>query len=140
MEHFGAFSSIIGDKKKKKRKSVKKLKTLMPDICVSEMGQRCSGNGLSPVRRQAMTWINADLLSIAPLGTKFSKIQTEIQNFSVIKMQLKMASAKWQPFRSGRDELIFCLYSSLIVISLELTIHRYIFATDNVGHSSQGFT
>ena len=37
-----------------------------------------SRNGLSPVRRQAITWTNADLLSIGPLGTNFSEIR--IQN------------------------------------------------------------
>ena len=34
-----------------------------------------SGNGLSPNRRQAITWINAILLLIRPLGTNFSEIQ-----------------------------------------------------------------
>ena len=33
------------------------------------------GNGLSPVRRQAITWTNADLLSIGLLGTNFSEIR-----------------------------------------------------------------
>ena len=32
-----------------------------------------SGNGLSPVRRQAITWTNADLSSIRPLGRTFSE-------------------------------------------------------------------
>ena len=32
-----------------------------------------SGNGLSPVRRQAITWTNAGLLSIGPLRTNSSK-------------------------------------------------------------------
>ena len=40
-----------------------------------------SGNGLSPVRRQALTWINADLQSIGPLETNFSENRIEIQNF-----------------------------------------------------------
>ena len=34
----------------------------------------CSGNGLSPARRQAITWINAGLLSFEPLGINFSEI------------------------------------------------------------------
>ena len=33
------------------------------------------GNGLLSVRRQAITWTNADLLSIEPLVTNFSEIQ-----------------------------------------------------------------
>ena len=35
-----------------------------------------SGNGLSPVRRQAITWINTDLLSIGPLGTNLSEFES----------------------------------------------------------------
>ena len=60
-----------------------------------------SGNGLSPVRWQAFTRTNADLLSIRPLVTNFSQIQIEIKNFSLMKMHLKMSSAKWQPFCPG---------------------------------------
>ena len=33
-----------------------------------------SDNGLSPIRRQAIIWMNAGLLWIGPLGTKFSEI------------------------------------------------------------------
>ena len=53
-----------------------------------------SGNGLSPVRRQAITWTNADLLSIGPLGTNFREIWIEILTFWLKKMRLKMTSAK----------------------------------------------
>ena len=38
-----------------------------------------SGNGLSPVWHQAITWTNAGLLSIGRLGTNFSEIQIKIQ-------------------------------------------------------------
>ena len=63
-----------------------------------------SGNGLSPIRCQAITWTNADLLSIGPLGTNFSDIWIKC-NFSFMKMYLKMLSATWQPFCPGRDGL-----------------------------------
>ena len=33
-----------------------------------------SGNGLSPIRHQAITWTNATLMSIGPLGTNFNEI------------------------------------------------------------------
>ena len=33
-----------------------------------------SDNGLSPIRRQAIIWTNAGLLSIGPQGTNFSEI------------------------------------------------------------------
>ena len=57
-----------------------------------------SGNVLSPVRRQAITWTNADLLSITPLGTNFGEILINGQNVLLIKMHLKMSSAKRRPF------------------------------------------
>ena len=75
-------------------------------ICVSELIGTGSGNGLSPVLHQAITWTNADLLSIGPLGTNFIEIWIKIQKFSFLKMPLKMLSAKWQPFCLGGDELI----------------------------------
>ena len=53
---------------------------------------------LSPVRRQAITWTNADLLSIGPLGTTCSENWIEILIFSFKKMRLKLSSAKWRPF------------------------------------------
>ena len=53
-----------------------------------------SGNGLSPVLCQAITWTSADLLSIESLGTYFSDIQIEILSFSFMKMHLKMLSGK----------------------------------------------
>ena len=46
---------------------------------------------------------NSDLVSIGTLGTNFSEIGIKIQNFSFMKMHLKMSSAKWQTFCPGRD-------------------------------------
>ena len=53
-----------------------------------------SGYGLSPVRRQAMTWTNAGLLSIGLLGTNFSAIRIGILSFSFKKMHWKLSSAE----------------------------------------------
>ena len=64
-----------------------------------------SGNGLSPVRCQAITWTNADLSSIGPLWTNFSEIWIKILTFSFNKKLLIMPSVKWQPFCPGGDEL-----------------------------------
>ena len=50
---------------------------------------------------------NVALLSIEPLGTKFSEILFKIQYFSFTSMHLKISSAKWRPFCPGGDELIF---------------------------------
>ena len=38
-----------------------------------------SGNGLSPTRRQAITWTNDDLSLIGPLGTNFGVILIKLQ-------------------------------------------------------------
>ena len=43
-------------------------------ICVSKLTIIGSDNGLSPGRRQAIIWTNAEILSIGPLQTKFSEI------------------------------------------------------------------
>ena len=53
-----------------------------------------SGNGLSPVRRQAITWTNDALLSFGLMGTDFSEIGIGILSFSFKKMHLEMSSAK----------------------------------------------
>ena len=41
-----------------------------------------SGNGWAQMRREAITWTNANYLSIGPLGTNFSENWMKIQNFS----------------------------------------------------------
>ena len=64
-----------------------------------------SDNGLSPGWRQAITWTNAGLLLIWPLGTNFSEMLFRIQTFSFKKMHFKMSSAKWRPFCLGLNEL-----------------------------------
>ena len=60
-----------------------------------------SGNGLSPIGRQAIIWTSAGLLSIGPLVTNFSEILIKIQIFSFTKMHLKISSAKRRPFVQG---------------------------------------
>ena len=64
-----------------------------------------SGNGLSPIRGQVITWTSAHLPSIEPLGTNFSEIRIQVQNFSFKKMHFKMSSVKWQPRCARGDEL-----------------------------------
>ena len=53
-----------------------------------------SGNGLSPVRRQAITWTNAGVLSIGLVGTNLSEIQIRILLFPFKKMHLRWPSAE----------------------------------------------
>ena len=53
-----------------------------------------SGNSLSPVPCQVITWTNACLLSIGLLGTNFNEIWIGILPFSFKKIRLKIPSAK----------------------------------------------
>ena len=101
-------------------------------ICVSKLGSIASGNGLSPVRHQAITWTHADLLSIRPLETNFSEIWIKIPNFSFKKMHLKMSSAqKWRPFcpgdelmvLSGSNKAIYNNHPNWVTSMLQLLIH-----------------
>ena len=71
-----------------------------------------SGNGLLPLRRQAIVWINAGILSIRSFGTNFGEILIKIQNFSFTKMHLKILSGKWCPFCLGGDLSHFQAYFS----------------------------
>ena len=64
-----------------------------------------SANGLSPIRRQAIIWTNAGLLSIGPLGTNFGEILIKIQNVSFTTMHVKISPVKWRPYCPGGDEL-----------------------------------
>ena len=70
-------------------------------ICVAYLTIIASDNDLSPSRRQAISWTNAGILLIRPLGTNFSKILMKIHTFSLTKMHLKMSSAKRGPFCLG---------------------------------------
>ena len=75
-------------------------------ICVGKLTIIGSDNGLSLVRRQAIIWTNAGLLSIGPLRTYFSENLIKIQQFSLKKMHVKMSSAKWRPSCLGLNVLI----------------------------------
>ena len=68
---------------------------LVPHICVGKSGQH------SFVQIMACRLGNAGLLPIGPLGTNFSEILIKTQNFSFMKMHLKISSAKWWPFCPG---------------------------------------
>ena len=74
-------------------------------ICVSKLTIIGSDNGLSPARRQAITYTNAGILLIGPLGTSFSEILIGIQTFSFVKMHFKMSSAKWRSICLGPNVL-----------------------------------
>ena len=96
----------------------------MTHICVSKQIIIGSDNGLSPGRRQAIIWTNAEILLIRPLWTNFSEILIEIHTFSFKKIHLKMSSGKWRPFCLGLNVLtsygyvdwstMYPAYSSLV--------------------------
>ena len=67
-------------------------------ICVSKLTIIGSDNGLSPDRRQAITWTSDGILLIGPIGTSFSETLSKIQTFSLKKMRFKVSSAKWRAF------------------------------------------
>ena len=71
-----------------------------------------SGNGLSPVQRQAITCTNAALLWIGTLGTHFSEIRIKIQSFSL----MKRLSPKGRPCCPVGDELITMICFGLYYI------------------------
>ena len=50
-------------------------------ICVCKLTIIGSDNGLSPGRRQAIIWTNAEILLIRPLGTNFKEMLIEILTF-----------------------------------------------------------
>ena len=76
-----------------------------------------SGNGLSPIRHQAITWTNAVLLSTGLLGTNFSEIWVRILSFSFNKMHFKISSARMAAiYLSSITKVNF-------VVSLQLDLH-----------------
>ena len=77
----------------------------MTQICVSKFTIIDSDNGLSPIRRQAIIWINAGILLIWTLGTNSSEILIQIHTFSNKKMHLKMSPGKCRPFCLGLNVL-----------------------------------
>ena len=81
-------------------------------ICVGKLIIIGSDNGLSPDRRQAIIWINAELLSTGPLRIYFSENFIKMQQFSLKKMHMKMSSAKWRLSCLGLNVLTstLCLF------------------------------
>ena len=86
-------------------------------ISVDNLTIIVSDNGLSPIRRQAITLTNDGTLLIGPLGTNFSEILIKKYTFSPKKTHLKTSSAKRRPFCLGLNlltvnniELIFLLH------------------------------
>ena len=73
--------------------------------CVGNLTIIGSNNGLSPCRRQAITWTNVGILLIGPSGTNFSEMLIQVHTFSFKQIHLKMSSGKWKPFCLGLNVL-----------------------------------
>ena len=78
-------------------------------ICVSDLTNIGSDNGLSPGRRQGIIWTNAGILLIGPLGTNFNEILIKIITVSFKKMRSKVSSGKRRPSCVGLNVLIWIL-------------------------------
>ena len=62
-----------------------------------------SGNGFPLSQWQGVTWNNADLLSIRPMGTHYSEISLRCQIFSSKKIYLDLSSINCWPFYSSHE-------------------------------------
>ena len=96
---------------------------LMLHTCIGELGQHWSCNGLLPAHCQAITWTNADLLLIGPLGTNFREIWIKMWNFSLVKIHSKKSSTKWQSFCQGGNELRIELTYQISKFSFSRNFH-----------------
>ena len=85
-------------------------------ICFGNLTIIGSDNGLSSGQCQAITWTNAVLSLIEPLGTKFSEILIEINKFSFKIMHLKRLSAKWWPFCLSLNVLNLAHWCSQVLL------------------------
>ena len=63
-------------------------------ICIGNLTNIGSDNGLSPDRRLAIIWTNARMMLIGPLETNLSEILIKVHTFSLKKMHSKMSSGK----------------------------------------------
>ena len=86
-------------------------------ICVGELNNIGSDNGLSPDRRHAIIWTNAVILLIWPLGTNCNEMLIKVHTFSFKKMYVKMSSAKWRPFCLGINMLRMVRHNTILHIA-----------------------
>ena len=86
-------------------------------ICLGNLIIIGSNNGLSPGRRQAITWTNVGILLIGPLGKNFSEMLIKIHAFPFKKIYFKMSSGKWRPFSLGLNVLKKHLKALLYIVN-----------------------
>ena len=80
-----------------------------------------SGNGLSPVKHQAITWSHADPLLTTSLGTNFSEIWVKYKDFFFQNHAFEIVACKmstiWFRFQSTKWFHTFRIISNHTVIS-----------------------
>ena len=100
-------------------------------ICVSKLIIIGSDNGLSPGRRQAITWTNVGILLIGPLGTKVREILSGIISFSFVCETAAIMSRpqcvdSFSPGQNGRhlpEDIIKCVYmNEKLYISIHISL------------------
>ena len=93
-------------------------------ICLTKLTIIGSDNGLSPGRRQAIIWTNAEILLIGAFGTNVCEILIKIYTFSLKKIYLKMSSGKRQPSCLGLKVLThLSLGDVAIILKCKFLIH-----------------
>ena len=104
------------------------LKSLRPsDACVSELPIIGSNNGVSPGRRQAITWTNAGILLTGTFRTNFSEILCEIRTLINVAWKT-VAILSWSQ----------CVKACLATLRCRWIVHvKYIFNSGdkNVGYA-----
>ena len=103
-------------------------------MCVSELTNIGSDNGLSPGRRQAIILANAGILLIGTLGTNFNEILSEIHTFSFKKnvfenIVCEIAAILYRPQCVKHDVPTSRLYHTtlhIIIISLDVSALIYV--------------
>ena len=70
------------------------MREINNEITLECVEKQSSGNGLSPVQHQAITWTNSGLLSVECLGTNLNEILIRILSFPFKKMHLNLSSSQ----------------------------------------------
>ena len=94
------------------------INSSLPDAAYMRRNWLSAGSdkGLSPIGRQAITWTNADLLSIGLMWTSFNEIGIGILSLSLKKCIWKCCLSKRRPFCLGGDELTKLLFYEIISV------------------------
>ena len=94
----------------------------MAHICVNKLDVIGSSNGLSPVRRQAVVWINDDLLLIGPLEIIFGEIAIKITSTFIQEDAFENVVCETGLFCFGLIVFQACKFTALYGV---LVPHKY---------------